>query len=179
MNRKIRVGLVYGGRSGEHDVSLQTAMAVIRAFDHTQYEVHPFYITKHGEWRSGPALTGPVDQLQRLRFETGGEVRIAATDSAASSGSSTALQPFFSNLQPAAGASGTASERQLDVVLPLLHGTFGEDGTVQGLLEMAGIPYVGAGVLASAVGMDKVMMKKLFAQEGLPQCVFRHFTRTQ
>lgn len=179
MNRKIRVGLVYGGRSGEHDVSLQTAMAVIRAFDHTQYEVHPFYITKHGEWRTGPALTGPVDQLQRLRFETDGEVRIAATDSAASSGSSTALQPFFSNLQPAAGSSGTASERQLDVVLPLLHGTFGEDGTVQGLLEMAGIPYVGAGVLASAVGMDKVMMKKLFAQEGLPQCVFRHFTRTQ
>ena len=66
----------------------------------------------------------------------------------------------------------------LDVIFPLLHGTFGEDGTIQGLLEMANIPYVGAGVLASAVGMDKVMMKKVFAQEGLPQCIFRHFTRT-
>lgn len=176
MNRKIRVGLVYGGRSGEHDVSLQTAMAVIRAFDHTKFEVHPFYITKQGQWRSGPSLTGPVDNLQLLRFEPDGESQTGSAD--VSSGSSTALQPFFGNLQPSA-KSGSASDRQLDVVLPLLHGTFGEDGTVQGLLEMAGIPYVGAGVLASAVGMDKAMMKKLFAQEGLPQCVYRHFTKTQ
>lgn len=176
MNRKIRVGLVYGGRSGEHDVSLQTAMAVIRAFDHTKFEVHPFYITKQGQWRSGPSLTGSVDNLQLLRFEPDGESQTGSAD--VSSGSSTALQPFFGNLQPSA-KSGSASDSQLDVVLPLLHGTFGEDGTVQGLLEMAGIPYVGAGVLASAVGMDKAMMKKLFAQEGLPQCVYRHFTKTQ
>jgi D-alanine-D-alanine ligase len=73
----------------------------------------------------------------------------------------------------------TEGDASLDVIFPLLHGTFGEDGTIQGLFEMANIPYVGAGVLASAVGMDKIMMKKVFAQEGLPQCVFRYFNRTQ
>lgn len=173
MNDKIRVGLVYGGKSGEHDVSLQTALAVIREFDHTRYEIHPFYITKEGKWRSGPRLTGPVERVELLRFES----EVAATAEAALEESSTALQPFFGALQPS--PDGVAELRPLDVVFPLLHGTFGEDGTIQGLLEMADVPYVGAGVLASAVGMDKAVMKKLFAQEGLPQCVFRHFTRTQ
>ncbi|PYI50657.1 D-alanine--D-alanine ligase [Paenibacillus flagellatus] len=174
MNRKIRVGLVYGGKSGEHDVSLQTALAVIRAFDHKQYEIHPFYITKQGEWRSGPRLAGPVDRAELLRFEP--DAPAIETDGAEPAPH--ALQPFFGTLLKA-GDEDEPAQQPLDVVFPLLHGTYGEDGTIQGLFEMAGIPYVGAGVLASAVGMDKVMMKKIFAQEGLPQCVFRHFTRTQ
>ncbi|GAA3409819.1 D-alanine--D-alanine ligase [Paenibacillus hodogayensis] len=173
MNRKIRLGLVYGGKSGEHDVSLQTAMAVIRAIDHTKYEVYPFYITKQGEWRSGALLAGPVDRLELLVQEAG-----PSGEAATSSASASALQPFFGTIQPSGSGQGE-SQAPLDVVFPLLHGTFGEDGTIQGLLEMANVPYVGAGVLASAVGMDKVMMKKVFAQEGLPQCVFRYFTRTQ
>ncbi|MDQ1911592.1 D-alanine--D-alanine ligase [Paenibacillus sp. GD4] len=165
MSDKIRVGLIYGGKSGEHEVSLQTALAVTKAFDLNKYEVQPFYITKHGEWRTGPALTGPAPSAAALTF----------ADQAQQEGSF-ALQPFFGTVQEAAAEGNKAA---VDVVFPLLHGTFGEDGTIQGLLEMANIPYVGAGVLASAVGMDKVMMKKVFAQEGLPQCVFRHFTRSQ
>lgn len=178
MNDKIRIGLIYGGKSGEHEVSLQTALAVIKAMDMNKYEVHPFYITKQGEWRSGPQLTGPVQTAAELTFGSDAVSQAAAF----------ALKPFFSSVESsspvkvntaAVTPAAVSSEVQLDVVLPLLHGTFGEDGTIQGLLEMANIAYVGAGVLASSVGMDKVMMKKVFAQEGLPQCVFRHFTRTQ
>ncbi|MCZ8514150.1 D-alanine--D-alanine ligase [Paenibacillus filicis] len=175
MNDKIRVGLIYGGKSGEHEVSLQTALAVIKAFDMNKYEVHPFYITKQGEWRSGPMLTGPAESVAALTFEPGG-----AEDSGF------ALQPFFRSAEPPAQATissvtngEAAPSAPFDVVFPLLHGTFGEDGTIQGLLEMANMAYVGTGVLASSVGMDKVMMKRVFAQEGLPQCVFRHFTKTQ
>jgi D-alanine-D-alanine ligase len=171
MNDKIRIGLIYGGKSGEHEVSLQTALAVIKAFDMNKYEVVPFYITKQGEWRSGVQLQGPVDRVAALTFEDQQE-----------SGSSFALQPLFNSLQTSEKAQTSAvreEQKPFDVIFPLLHGTFGEDGTIQGLLEMANIAYVGAGVLASSVGMDKVMMKKIFAQEGLPQCIFRHFTRTQ
>jgi D-alanine-D-alanine ligase len=171
MSDKIRVGLIYGGKSGEHEVSLQTALAVIKAFDFSKYELIPFYITKQGDWRSGKQLTGPVRQVEELTF---------SEERSAIGGGTTALQPFFGTLQKSEGQPAEAGRgRTLDVVFPLLHGTFGEDGTVQGLLEMANIAYVGAGVLASAVGMDKIMMKKIFAQEGLPQCVFRHFTRHQ
>jgi D-alanine-D-alanine ligase len=177
MNRKIRVGLIYGGKSGEHDVSLQTALAVIKSMDFNKYEITPFYITKQGEWKSGTQLTGPAESKDALTF--------GQASSASTSRSSYALAPFFgAGASQADAAVSTASasasaSTAIDVVFPLLHGTNGEDGTIQGLLEIANIPYVGAGVLASAVGMDKVMMKKVFAQEGLPQCVFRHFTRTQ
>ncbi|MBD0382332.1 D-alanine--D-alanine ligase [Paenibacillus sedimenti] len=177
MSSKIRVGLIYGGKSGEHDVSLQTALAVMKAVDFNKYEVLPFYITKKGEWKSGAPLLGPAESKEALTFGA----------AEAGTQASHALAPIFGSIGPkgevsiSAKTDGTAgaSEAGLDVIFPLLHGTFGEDGTVQGLLEMANIPYVGAGVLASAVGMDKVMMKKIFAQEGLPQCVFRHFTRTE
>lgn len=176
MNRKLRVGLIYGGKSGEHDVSLSTALAVMKAMDFTKYEVVPFYITKSGEWRSGLALQAPAEAKEKLAFGEGSPERDGAGASA--------LQPIFGGLRQGdkalvAGAGGAAAEPALDVIFPLLHGTFGEDGTVQGLLEIANIPYVGAGVLASAVGMDKVMMKKVFAQAGLPQVVYRHFTKGQ
>ncbi|CAN7740745.1 D-alanine--D-alanine ligase [Paenibacillus sp. LjRoot56] len=175
MSRKIRIGLIYGGKSGEHDVSLQTALAVMKAVDFTKYEITPFYISKKGEWRSGTPLLGPAESKEALTFST----------EDAGAPASNALAPIFGSIQTKGDVavssitSAGAEDLGLDVVFPLLHGTFGEDGTIQGLLEMANIPYVGAGVLASAVGMDKVMMKKVFAQEGLPQCIFRHFTRTE
>lgn len=189
MGSKKRVGLVYGGKSGEHEVSLQTAYAVMNQFDYSKYEIKPFYITKQGEWKTGSLLLEPPPSVESLRF---------GAEGAPSSASS--LAPLFNALDhigngapapdpsaPLATISGessqvaaaTAEEGAIDVMFPLLHGTFGEDGTIQGLFEMANIPYVGAGVLASAVGMDKIMMKKVFAQEGLPQCVFRYFNRTQ
>ncbi|MGG4142746.1 D-alanine--D-alanine ligase [Paenibacillus algorifonticola] len=164
MGTKVNVALVYGGKSGEHEVSLQTAFAVLGEFDYDKYAITPFYITKQGEWRVGGKLGS--------KPQTASELRLAAGDA----GAGFPLAPLFAALDTSGGAVGAAA---IDVVFPLLHGTFGEDGTIQGLFEMANIPYVGAGVLASAVGMDKVTMKKVFAQEGLPQCVFRYFNRTQ
>ncbi|ANY65792.1 D-alanine--D-alanine ligase A [Paenibacillus sp. BIHB 4019] len=165
MGTKVNVALVYGGKSGEHEVSLQTAFAVLGEFDYDKYAITPFYITKQGEWRVGDKLGSKPQSASELRL------------AAAASGAGFPLAPLFAGLDTSgAAAAGVAA---IDVVFPLLHGTFGEDGTIQGLFEMANIPYVGAGVLASAVGMDKVTMKKVFAQEGLPQCVFRYFNRTQ
>ncbi|MFD0711895.1 D-alanine--D-alanine ligase [Paenibacillus sp. GCM10027626] len=160
MGEKVRVGLIYGGRSGEHEVSLQTALAVMKAFNYDKYVIKPFYITKSGEWRAGGFLAAPPQELQELHLAD--EAALQGTD---------AILPLFSGL--------ANQQKAVDLVFPLLHGTFGEDGTIQGMLEMADIPYVGAGVLASAVGMDKVLMKKVFAHEGLPQCLYRYFNRLQ
>lgn len=165
MGSKVRVGLVYGGKSGEHEVSLQTAFAVMGEFDYSKYEIKPFYITKLGEWKSGGILHARPASVEELRYEASGAEPTGF-----------ALASLFEGMN---GGSAASSESDIDVIFPLLHGTFGEDGTIQGLFEMANIPYVGAGVLASAVGMDKIMMKKVFAQEGLPQCIFRYFNRTQ
>lgn len=158
MANKMKVCLIYGGKSGEHEVSLQTAFAVSKALNYEKYEVHPIYITVQGEWKRGEKLIAPAEDIKLLKLDN--ETVLEASETSA-------LTPLWQ------------SENGLgfDVVLPLLHGTFGEDGTIQGLLEMANVPYVGAGVMASAVGMDKVMMKKVFAQEGLPQCEFTYFTK--
>lgn len=175
MGSKIRVGLVYGGKSGEHEVSLQTALAVLKAFDYGKYELIPFYITKKGQWRSGPLLNAPPAAVTELQF--GGAD--GAADGHGASGN--ALQPLLQGMSErvlAAESGSTADDgKPVDVMFPMLHGTYGEDGTIQGLFEMAGLPYVGAGVLASSVGMDKVAMKMMFAQAGLPQAAYRHFTR--
>lgn len=178
MGSKLRVGLVYGGKSGEHEVSLQTAFAVMGEFDYNQFEIKPFYITKQGEWATGKVLLAPPDNVEELRFSPDPTVS-----------SSLALEPLFKAVpglpEEAAGVEDQAvaaapdGSGAIDIMFPLLHGTFGEDGTIQGLFEMANIPYVGAGVLASAVGMDKIIMKKVFAQAGLPQCVYRYFNRTE
>lgn len=169
MNNKLRVGLVYGGKSGEHDVSLQTAFAVIQAFDFDKYEIKPFYITKQGEWISGKVIKDRIAGTEQLLLQKG--------EGEESSVSARTLAPIFGERSLA--AKEATGEERIDVVFPLLHGTFGEDGTIQGLFEMANIPYVGAGVLASATGMDKVIMKKLFAEAGLAQCMYRYFTRHQ
>ena len=150
----LKLAILYGGKSGEHEVSLRTAAAVIGALDFTKYEVFPVFITKKGEFRVGAQLVSQHVSVEQLQFnESAGNV----------------MQMLF----------GNDDSRAFDVAFPLLHGTFGEDGTLQGLLEMADVPYVGTGVLASAVGMDKVMMKKVFAEAGLPQCKYVHFTRMQ
>lgn len=141
-DRKIRVALVFGGRSGEHAISAATAAGVMRAIDRDTYDVLPIGITREGEW----VLTSG----DPARWELGGE-RLPEVET--SSGTEIA----------------TLSEAgPIDVVFPLLHGPYGEDGTIQGLLELAGVPYVGSGVLASAVGMDKHYMKIVFAGHGLP-----------
>lgn len=170
MAGKLRIGVVYGGRSGEHKVSLATAFSVLSNFDYDKYEIVPYYITKSGEWRKGDLMIGPPKSQQQLMLE--GQ-RTLEDEQAVGK-----LLEYRHSREGVRSESGQAALTDLDVVFPLLHGTFGEDGTIQGLFEMAGIPYVGAGVLASAVALDKIVMKKLFAQEGLPQCIFRGFTRT-
>lgn len=177
MGHKVRVGLVYGGRSGEHEVSLQTALAVLKAFDYDKYELIPFYITKTGQWRSGPLLQAPPAAVAELQFEG----RPEPSDSNGVQLQAQALLPVIQGMSESvlAAKGAPADDRPIDVMFPLLHGTFGEDGTIQGLFEMAGLPYVGAGVLASAVGMDKAAMKTMFAQAGLPQVGYRYFTRFQ
>ena len=150
MPQKIRVGVIFGGRSGEHEVSLVSATSVINALDREQYEVVPIGITREGRWVSSG------DALRMLKEKSGLDSlpeRVLIPE------------PARHALVSADGASGETSP--LDVVFPLVHGLHGEDGTLQGLLELASIPYVGAGVLASAVGMDKIVQKQIFAQAGL------------
>lgn len=162
MEKKIRVAVIFGGKSGEHEVSLSSAASVIKAMDRSKYEVFPMAITREGEWKIGeeslPMLAGNLEQTQLQE-----------------------LQSQLPAIQLASGGKRLPSLRpeEIDVVFPVLHGTYGEDGTIQGMLEMANLPYVGAGVLASAVGMDKVMSKKIFAQAGLPQGRFLYFLRSK
>ena len=149
---------MFGGRSGEHEVSLTSADSVMKALDPEKYEVVPMGITRQGGWRIGaPArkLTDSAVSLPAI-LENGRPVTASVDPS----------RPALILLNPGRSAEETA--QAVDVIFPLLHGTFGEDGTVQGLLELAGIPYVGAGVLGSAVGMDKDVMKRLFRDAGLP-----------
>ncbi|MBU8879888.1 D-alanine--D-alanine ligase [Bacillus sp. FJAT-29790] len=156
---KTKVGLLYGGKSAEHKVSMQTAMAVIGALDLEKFEIHPIYISEDGQWIKGQQLTGPVSHVNELAFSNGEAL------------SQTALAP---NLFQAA-----ENNESFDVIFPLLHGPNGEDGTVQGLLELLNLPYVGNGVLASSAGMDKVIMKNIFAQAGLPQVKYNWFIRSE
>jgi D-alanine-D-alanine ligase len=150
---------LFGGRSGEHEVSLASATSVIRALDPEKYEAVPIGITKDGQWRVGASAQKLLPEV----LKTGLRVVLPADPNAA------ALVPLDEN-------SGGAL--RVDVVFPVLHGTFGEDGTVQGLLDLAGLPYVGAGVLGSAVGMDKDMQKRLFLHDRLPVTDFLAIQRS-
>ena len=156
MTRRLRVGVLYGGRSGEHEISLRSAATVIGALDAAGHEVVPVAITKDGRWLTGPDTLRLLEEAQRTlspAVEHGEEVLLPPV-------------PGRGGLVRAAGGDPIP----LDVVFPVLHGTFGEDGTMQGLLDLAGIPYVGAGVLASSAGMDKAVMKAIFRDAGLPGC---------
>lgn len=157
------MALVYGGRSAEHDVSLRSAASIFEAMDRNKYRVIPILITREGGWYERPGdissfapqagLCGTGRLLLSADPADGGFLRV--------------------------GADGRLEPMQVDVVFPVLHGSYGEDGTVQGLLEMANIPYVGCGVLASAVGMDKILMKGAFRDNGLHVGPFFWFTRSQ
>src|ERR1043166_8298641 len=161
MTKKLRIGIIFGGRSGEHEVSVRSARSVIDAIDKSKYEVVPIAITKEGNWLAPAAAAEllPAETRARLSAHTLGKSR----DDVAIVG-----DPSRQSLMSLGDEEG--NERTLDVVFPVLHGTFGEDGTLQGLLEMASIPFVGCGTLASSCGMDKVTMKALFKQAGLPIC---------
>jgi D-alanine-D-alanine ligase len=169
--KKIRVGVIFGGRSGEHEVSVRSAASVIEAIDRRKYDVLPIAISQEGKWLSLP------DALQLLPKNARS---LLPSSSASESHGDVAIlgDPSHTGLVSFDRNGGPPTWRQLDVVFPVLHGPFGEDGTLQGLLEMANIPYVGCGVLASACGMDKVAMKLLFLQAGLPICKYVWFLRS-
>ncbi|WP_018351027.1 D-alanine--D-alanine ligase family protein [Longispora albida] len=154
--RKIRVAVVFGGRSSEHAISAVSAGSVFAALDPDEFEVVPIGITREGQWVMLPGDPGNLAIEDRKLPEV-----------TAGSGSAVALWGNGS-VVPLDPAAGVASLGDVDVVLPILHGPYGEDGTIQGLLEMTGVPYVGAGVFASAAGMDKEFTRKLLAAEGLP-----------
>ncbi len=157
---KLRVGVLYGSRSVEHEVSVITGLQVVNGLNSDRYDVVPLYLTKEGEWLTGDALRnlntyqGPAENRRGLPRATllpvpnGGTLQLAER---------ARFNPF-----------GQPAKLAIDVAFPCFHGTFGEDGTIQGLLELANIPYVGSGVLASAVGMDKITMKAVFRSSGLP-----------
>jgi D-alanine-D-alanine ligase len=153
--KKTRVGIIFGGRSGEHEVSLASARSVIDAIDRDKYEVVPIGITKEGRWIAGG---DPLKALQSGRPEESQPVALLGDPS----------RRGLMRLEEAESNLGEASLGQVDVLFPVLHGTYGEDGTVQGLLELADVPYVGAGVLGSCLGMDKIAMKDVFRSYGLP-----------
>ena len=164
--KKLRVGIIYGGRSGEHEVSLASAAAVFANLDPARYEAIAIRIEKDGRWAlpSEPPKVMKAADVIKGPLPSPAETTREAHPMAYPGGDT-----LMTVSRPSAG--GTAlSGIALDVVFPVLHGPYGEDGTVQGLLELANVPYVGAGVLASAVGMDKAAMKLVFAAKGLPMC---------
>ena len=163
MGKKINVGILFGGKSAEHEVSLQSARNVYDALDRTKYNPVLVGINKSGQWLLGDdsRFLLNTDDPKKIRLDT-------------------SLDPYNDHIALTPESRGVLSgfssgirERSVDVVFPILHGPFGEDGTVQGLLKLAGIPFVGAGVLASAAGMDKDVMKRLFRDAKLPVCGFR------
>jgi len=160
LGRKPRVAVVFGGRSSEHGVSVVTAASVLRAIDRSRYDVLPIGITTGGRW----ALT--ADAPERMAIEAR---RMPSVEQVADHEGAVVLPVDPANREVVYTEAGAVPKAlgDVDVVLPLLHGPYGEDGTLQGLLELSGVPYVGAGVLASAVGMDKEYMKRIFASFGL------------
>lgn len=167
---KINVGVIFGGRSGEHEISIRSARSVLEQIDREKYNVVPIAISPDGRWLN-PAESATLLPNTAI---------VSLTDNLKSLSSQVALigDTGFHGLTLMNSDDGQLSQ-PLDVVFPVLHGTFGEDGTIQGLLEMADIPYVGCGVLASSCGMDKVVMKKLFVDAGLPICKYLWFLRSE
>ncbi len=173
--KRLRIGVIYGGRSGEHEISIASAAAVVSNLDRDRYEAVPLYIDRDGRWTiadRAPLAASAADVI--------GRARVDGTRSAARAGREAYLVPYPNQENLIAidrdRVSGvetghdqaTITGLSLDVVFPVLHGPYGEDGTIQGLLELANVPYVGAGVLASSAGMDKAVMKVLFRARGLP-----------
>ncbi|MGB8646443.1 MAG: D-alanine--D-alanine ligase [Anaerolineae bacterium] len=170
MANKIRVGLVFGGKSGEHEVSLASAHSVLSALDKDKYEPVLIGVTKEGRW----LMEGnPLKQLMSLTRSP----LLKAENIADGTRNGTSKETISRSVS--AISADRVLDSSVDVVFPLIHGPYGEDGTVQGLFELANIPYVGAGVAASAVGMDKALMKAVFQAAGLPVAHFLVFLRVQ
>jgi len=184
--KKLRVGVLFGGRSGEHEVSLLSAASVLNAIDKKKYDVVPIGITKEGRWLTAShaerLLKGDKSPAPEPRHLRAGDPEATSAAAVLAKGEGVVVPPIpgenHSALLPfetsAPEVHAAANPIDVDVIFPVLHGTFGEDGTIQGLLELADIPYVGAGVLGSAAGMDKDIMKKLFRDAGLP--IVKHVT---
>lgn len=158
---KMKVGLLFGGISTEHEVSLNSANAIANNFDKEKFEIIPIAIGKNGCW-FGPI---PIDDIATFKPENYQERKVTILPQP-----NNGLLLNLKDLQPLT---------KLDVIFPILHGTFGEDGTIQGLLELANIPYVGSGVLGSALGIDKDVMKKIFTRYNFPQVKYLPFSRTE
>lgn len=168
--KKLRVGVIFGGRSGEHEISIRSTLSVIAALNREKYEIIPVMITKEGRVLS-PAETArrlPEDAVRLLPPNIARGMRGAVT---------IVGDPKNRGLVSLEKTNTLTVPEPIDVVFPVMHGTYGEDGTIQGWLEMAGIPYVGCGVLASSCGMDKVTMKALFRDAKLPLCRYEWFLR--
>ncbi len=149
--KKLKVGVIFGGKSGEHEVSVQSAKSIIESLDPKKYTIVPIGISKQGRWLIGDHAMTKLESsslLVQSICDEGQQLPATLTD-------------------------------DIEVVIPVMHGTFGEDGSIQGMLELLDVPYVGAGVLASAVGLDKVFMKTVFLAAGLPQVLFVSYTRTE
>ncbi len=177
MAKKLRVGILFGGRSGEHEVSLLSAASILKAIDRKKFDVVPIGITKDGHWLAAGEAHNLLEGGQRAVAPS-----LRAGDPAATPGAKLLQEGIPTLLAPQPADTGAVltvgtvrpAAANLDVVFPVLHGTFGEDGTIQGLFELAGVAYVGSGVLGSAAGMDKDVMKRLFQQARLP--IVKHVT---
>ncbi len=183
--KKLRVGVLFGGRSGEHEISLLSAASVLSAIDQAKYDVVPIGITKDGLWVTAAHAEALLQGKQQPRALRAGDPETTSSAAVLARGSAIVIPPVPAKTTPASmvpfqsGATEmsrrwTDHSIQVDVIFPVLHGTFGEDGTIQGLLELADIAYVGAGVLGSACGMDKHIMKELFRSADLP--LVKHVT---
>ncbi|MEP6741728.1 MAG: D-alanine--D-alanine ligase family protein [bacterium] len=169
MTKRLRVGVVFGGKSGEHEISARSAASVIEAIDKKKYDVVPIAISREGKWLGPRQAIGLLAKSAQALLSSRAASPLRRDVAILPDPTQRGLISF--------DAKGTGTTEPLDVVFPVLHGPFGEDGTIQGLLEMANVPYVGGGVLASACGMDKVTMKSLFLQAGLPICRYTWFLR--
>lgn len=157
MSEKIKIGLLFGGRSGEHEVSLRSAAAVYRNLDRVKYDCELIGISKEGKWYLQDKINGKIPESLSLSTETGRKI----------------------DLVPAEGLSVKGNLIDLDLVLPIIHGSFGEDGTLQGALEMVNLPYAGSGVLGSALGMDKAAVKKVWEQHNLPVVPYKVLSKRE
>src|ERR1039457_6843406 len=184
--KKLRVGVLFGGRSGEHEVSLLSAASVLNAIDKKKYDVVPIGITKEGRWVTAAhakrLLRGNPPEAAEPRHLRAGDPEMTSAAAVLAKGEAVIVPPMpgenHSALMPFETHStelhAAPNSIDVDIIFPVLHGTFGEDGTIQGLLELADIAYVGAGVLGSSAGMDKDIMKSLFRAAGLP--IVKHVT---
>jgi D-alanine-D-alanine ligase len=175
--KRLRIGVLYGGRSGEHEVSLASAAAVFANLDRTRYDPVPIRIGKDGRWAIAdrpPIAASAAEVIEQSRLEAARQIRAGREVHLVARPSDETILSIKRTQNPdAESTEALVTGLHVDVIFPVLHGPYGEDGTIQGLLELANVAYIGAGVAASALGMDKALMKVLFSAHGLPGCDWR------